>query len=157
MHSFHRSIGVTSVLFLGLVQACSSDYGHGAGMRQTDAGSAGKGGSAGTGGSGGEVTEDAGQADTGTAGSGGEDDAGVASCGLTTSDVKCDACMNAKCYSECYECAHSTDCNEFINCVSGCSDQACRENCATSHSAGAQLMIAVSSTCMGQYCTDACN
>jgi hypothetical protein len=89
------------------------------------------------------------------------DDAGAggggapASCGLTSGDVTCDACLDGSCCSQTESCLGDAECVALIECYDACSDDACAAACDTAHPSGKTGLGAVM-TCVQSSCASAC-
>jgi hypothetical protein len=77
------------------------------------------------------------------------------SCGLTSGDATCDACLDGSCCAETTTCVGDADCVALLRCYDGCSDATCAAACDAAHPGGSAKLDTVA-TCVQTSCTTAC-
>ena len=125
------------------------------------AGTGATGGSAGTGGTAGSAGTGGTAGSAGMAGSAGVGGGGGSSPQCTASNFPnpvCDACMQANCMAECEVCAANVDCVVLMECINGCFDPVCQQNCAAQYPFGVNDALAWigASGCGGMMCSAEC-
>jgi len=79
----------------------------------------------------------------------------------TTGTISCDECNNGAsagsgaCVSTIAACQNSSACNSFYNCIAGCSDDACWNQCIQSNPTGSDQYFAIN-TCICNTCDTEC-
>jgi hypothetical protein len=72
----------------------------------------------------------------------------------------CDACANCaigdSCSAQWQSCAADTDCSAFLDCLSGCADDTCANDCATAHPTGMDLYMQMVQCALCDACTVDC-
>jgi len=72
----------------------------------------------------------------------------------------CDACANCAITVDCSAqwdgCMANTDCSAFMDCLSGCADDTCANDCATTYPAGMDLYMQMVTCAMCQACPNDC-
>ncbi len=58
-------------------------------------------------------------------------------CGYTSGDATCDACLTGTCCTEDAACAGDADCTALVDCYGACTDDACFSSCDAAHATGA--------------------
>jgi len=79
----------------------------------------------------------------------------ASSCGLTSGDPTCDACLDGSCCTQTTACLGDTDCVALINCYDACTDAACASACDTAHPTGSTKLGDVFS-CAQTSCASTC-
>jgi hypothetical protein len=77
------------------------------------------------------------------------------SCGLTSSDPTCDACLDASCCAESTACVDDPQCVALVSCYDACTDDACATACDAAHPAGTAHLNAVFG-CVQTNCATSC-
>lgn len=80
---------------------------------------------------------------------------GPGSCGLTSGDATCDACLDGSCCGPTTACLGDADCVALVRCYDPCTDAACAAACDAAHPSGATKLGSVVS-CVETSCTAAC-
>jgi hypothetical protein len=86
---------------------------------------------------------------------GGGTGGGGSSCGLTSGDPTCDACLDTSCCAQTTTCLGSKDCLAVVGCYDTCADAACAAACDAAHPTGASELGAVF-TCAQSNCASTC-
>jgi hypothetical protein len=68
----------------------------------------------------------------------------------------CTACTNSKCQGEKAACATGSECDLYAQCLAGCQDTACFNDCATAHESGKTASEALQS-CTLNNCKSQCD
>ncbi len=77
------------------------------------------------------------------------------SCGLTSGNATCDACLDGSCCAPTTTCLADAECVALVRCYDGCADAACASACDAAHPAGTADANAVF-TCVQTSCSAAC-
>jgi len=83
----------------------------------------------------------------------------VTECFIPTSSSTCKACIDAKCLAQCVACQDDADCASMVECLSGCPDTTCVDNCITQHQQGfsVYLLFGGSKGCKKTLCASECS
>jgi hypothetical protein len=77
------------------------------------------------------------------------------SCASASGDSACVTCLKQSCCSPTLACSNNAECKAIVECGATCVDQACYDNCLSSHPNGqANLQSAIS--CQKTHCQSAC-
>jgi hypothetical protein len=80
---------------------------------------------------------------------------GPATCGLTSGDATCDACLDGSCCAPTTTCIGDAECVALVRCYDGCADAACASACDAAHPTATPEIDAVV-TCVQTSCSAAC-
>lgn len=86
-------------------------------------------------------------------------DGPATTCGFSTSDPKCNTCILSNCNSQCSACSSNSQCVSLFNCIKGCSNQSCVDQCANTYSGGINDYVAFigADGCYHTHCASICS
>ncbi len=76
-------------------------------------------------------------------------------CGFTSGDATCDACITGSCCTEDAACNGDAECNALVACFDACTDDACFSTCQTTHAAG-MTKLGTFLSCLDTSCRTDC-